>query len=573
MGCGKSLNEDSIANSIKSSDNTSDNTSVGASPSVYKIQAKQQMMPMTLSEIAFSVNGELHTDDCDDSSEDFEERVATSVFTDSRQVRLGSVFVAIAGEHVDGHDYVSMAERYGALVAIVEHLVPGVNIAQIVVKNCVEALGLLAKHNLQLRRQLPEPFTIIGITGSVGKTTTKDMLNALLSTFGETVAPIGSFNNEIGLPLTALKVGSSTRFLIAEMGANHVGEIAGLTLIAPPDIAVVLKVGVAHLGEFGSVERIAQAKSEIVQGLVPGGIAVLNADDQHVKAMDALVDNSHARWFGKNTENGLLEGAREGEYQLYASDVELNTLGKPIFTLNEVNNSEIDEIDKNSNNSKKRVTKVANKVQVRLSIQGEHNVMNALAAANVARYLGMDLFDIAEGLRKVSRISPHRMQLSLVSRKNKNFILIDDSFNANPDSVKAGIDGLCAYERNDKSQPSALFRIAVLGSMLELGQDADELHDSVGEYAAHAPLDAIVAVGSKTDENLDNLASWIYKGARSAWYSESLEVDEAVHLAHSVDEADEIVWKLVADHPSSVVLLKGSHASGLSALADRWTKN
>ena len=573
MGCGKSLNEDSIENSIKSSDNTSDNTSVGASPSVYKIQAKQQMMPMTPSEIASAVNGELYTSDCNNASEDFEESIATSVFTDSRQVRLGSVFVAIAGEHVDGHDYVSMAERYGALVAIVEHLVQGVNIAQIVVKNCVEALGLLAKHNLQLRRQLPEPFTIIGITGSVGKTTTKDMLNALLSTFGETVAPIGSFNNEIGLPLTALKVGSSTRFLIAEMGANHVGEIARLTHIAPPDIAVVLKVGVAHLGEFGSVERIAQAKSEIVQGLVPGGIAVLNADDQHVKAMDALVDNSHARWFGKNTENGLLEGAREGEYQLYASDVELNTLGKPIFTLNEVNNSEIDEINENSNNSKKRVTKVANKVQVRLSIQGEHNVMNALAAANVARYLGMDLSDIAEGLRKVSRISPHRMQLSLVSRKNKNFILIDDSFNANPDSVKAGIDGLCAYERNDKSQPSALFRIAVLGSMLELGKNEYELHTGVGDYAARAPLDAIIAVGSPTDDHLNSLSSWIYDGAHYYLASNKAENDKVLHWVRSIDEADEIVWKLVAEHPSSVVLLKGSHASGLSALADRWTKN
>ena len=557
MSCGKSLNE----NSIKGADNTS----VSIFSKSYGIPTKQQMMPMTPREIASAVNGELHTSDCNNSSADFEECIATSVFTDSRQVRLGSIFVAIAGEHVDGHNFVSAAEKSGAVIAIVEHLVKGTNIAQIVVKNCVEALGLLAKHNLQRRRQLPTPFTIVGITGSVGKTTTKDMLNALLSTFGETVAPVGSFNNEIGLPLTALKVGSSTRFLVAEMGANHVGEIAGLTRIAPPDIAVVLKVGVAHLGEFGSVERIAQAKSEIVQGLVPNGIAVLNADDSHVRAMDALVDNSHARWFGRNTEDGLLEGAREEEYQLYASDVELDALGKPIFTLNEVNNLENSNNLDNSNNC-------VNKVRVHLAIQGEHNVMNALAAANVARYLGMDLSDIAEGLRKVSRISPHRMQLSLVSHDHKNFILIDDSFNANPDSVKAGIDGLCAYERNDKSQPSSLFRIAVLGSMLELGKNECELHSSVGEYAACASVDAIIAVGSKTDEKLDNLASWIYKGARNAWGNKSVEVDEAVHWVHSVEEADAIVWKLVADHPSSVVLLKGSHASGLSVLADRWAK-
>ena len=176
-----------------------------------------------------------------------------------------------------------------------QHVVEGTNLNQIVVNNSIEALGLLAKHNLELRRNLNKPFTIIGITGSVGKTTTKDMLKALLSTLGETVAPVGSFNNNIGLPLTALQVGSNTRFLIAEMGANHVGEIANLTHIAPPDLAIVLKVGVAHLGEFGSVERIAQAKSEIVRGLLPHGIAVLNSDDKRVSAMSCLVENKHVR--------------------------------------------------------------------------------------------------------------------------------------------------------------------------------------------------------------------------------------------------------------------------------------
>lgn len=507
------------------------------------------MMPMNISEIANTVHGEMHEfNSCDT------DLVANSVFSDSRQIRNGSVFVAIVGEHVDGHDYVKNAEKSGAVVAIVEHVVEGTNLNQIVVNNSVEALGLLAKHNLELRRNLNKPFTIIGITGSVGKTTTKDMLKALLSTLDETVAPVGSFNNNIGLPLTALQVGSNTRFLIAEMGANHVGEIANLTHIAPPDLAIVLKVGVAHLGEFGSVERIAQAKSEIVRGLLPHGIAVLNSDDKRVSAMSCLVENKHVRWFGRNAKNGLLELASKDDYQLSASNIKLDSFGKAVFTITERSNS----------------SDLVNHIEVHLAIQGEHNVMNALAAANVARYLGMTLDDIASVLSKVSHISPHRMQLSTVSKNDEKFTLIDDSFNANPDSMKAGIDGLCAYENDSCSASSKPFRIAVLGSMLELGSNEDELHTNIGEYVANSSVDAVVAVGSKTDSDLDKLAHCIAQGARSSWNNKLLSSHEAVYFVHSADEADDIVWKLVAEHPSSVVLLKGSHASGLSVLAEHW---
>ena len=526
---------------------------------ISEAKTQNNMMPMSVFEIASVVNGTVHVSNQNNSSNTKQENItATSVFTDSREIREGSVFVAIAGEHVDGHDYVESAEKSGAVLAIVEHFVKDVYITQIVVKNSVEALGLLAKHNLQRRRELQQPFTIVGITGSVGKTTTKDMLKALLSTLGETVAPVGSFNNEIGLPLTSLKVGPSTRFLVAEMGANHVGEIANLTKIAPPDIAVVLKVGVAHLGEFGSVERIAQAKSEIVQGLVPHGIAVLNADDSRVFAMSNLADKNHVRYFGRNLKNGLLESAPKSEYQLCASCVELDSFGKPTFTLS--------EYEKSSEDS----SEITNKTQVHLAIQGEHNVMNALAAANVARYLGMTLDDIASVLSKVSHISPHRMQLSTVSKDDEKFTLIDDSFNANPDSMKAGIDGLCAYENDSCTASSKPFRIAVLGSMLELGSNEDELHTNIGEYVANSSVDAVVAVGSKTDSDLDKLAHCIAQGARSSWNNKLLSSNDAVYFAHSADEADDIVWKIVAEHPSSVVLLKGSHASGLSVLAEHW---
>lgn len=522
-----------------------------------------EMMPMKVSEIADAVQGVVHVSEqgnnsdnslSNNSSFNGLDATATSACSDSRQVRDGSVFIAIPGEHVDGHDYVCKAQIGGAVAAIVEHVVEDSSLVQIVVEDSVKALGMLAKHNLRRRKDFPQPFTIVGITGSVGKTTTKDMLKVLLSSLGATVAPVGSFNNEIGLPLTALKVGSETRFLIAEMGANHVGEIASLTRIAPPDLAVVLKVGVAHLGEFGSVERIAQAKSEIVRGLVPDGIAVLNADDFRVCAMSNLVQSKHVRWFGKNVQNGVLEEAKKGEYQLFASDIKLDSIGKPIFTLNEIDN----------------LGNCANKTQVHLAIQGEHNVMNTLAAANVARYLGVTLENIADLLSKVSHISPHRMQLSTVENNGSKFTLIDDSFNANPDSMKAGIDGLCAYEHDDSAQSCNLFRIAVLGSMLELGENEDELHTNIGKYAADSNVDAVIAVGSKDGADLYNLAKCIEQGARASWHNKKLTADCAVYCAHNADEADDIVWKLVADHPSSVVLLKGSHASGLSVLAERW---
>lgn len=525
--------------------------------------AHASMMPMTVSEIATAVHSEVHA-----NVQNVEDLIATSVFTDSRQVCDGSVFVAIAGERVDGHDYVQSAEQAGAVAAIVEHVVENVNLAQIVVNDSVEALGLVAKHNLERRRELKQPFTIIGITGSVGKTTTKDMLHALLNILGSTVAPVGSFNNNIGLPLTALQVGSNTRFLIAEMGANHVGEIENLTHIAPPDLAVVLKVGVAHLGEFGSVERIAQAKSEIVKGLVPTGIVVLNSDDSHVSAMSNLVNDGRVRWFGRNLQNGLFASARKGEYQLSASNISLDSIGRPVFTLTENAN---EYAYANSSDCE-------NAVQVHLAIQGEHNVMNALAAANVARYLGMSLQNIAAELAKVSHISPHRMQLSTVAKNGKSFTLIDDSFNANPDSMKAGIDGLCAYENaanavnTENAEPNNLFRIAVLGSMLELGGNEDDLHTNIGEYAANSTVDAVIAVGSESDSQLDLLAECIAKGAENAWKNKQLPTESAVHLVHSANEADLLVWKLVAEHPSSVVLLKGSHASGLSVLAENWAK-
>ena len=485
------------------------------------------MMPMSLEEIAQAVQGRLIA-----GTATVNVPVATSAFTDSRQIVEGSVFVAIAGERVDGHDYVPHVGAQGAVAAIVDHEIADAGVPQIVVEDTVLALGALAKHNIERRRALGTPFTVVGITGSVGKTTTKDLMKALLSHMGPTVAPVGSFNNEIGLPLTSLKVNAETRFLVAEMGANHVGEIANLTSLVPPDIAVVLKVGVAHLGEFGSAERIAQAKSEIIHGLVPGGLSVLNANDEHVAAMSAFAPGD-VMWFGLPNGDG-------GNPAITAQHVRCDELDHPSFTL------------ENGDGEHAEVT---------LGICGQHNVMNALAAASVAMRLGMSIGEVASALSDVTAISPHRMAVSTVNKQETSFTLIDDSFNANPDSMKAGLDGLLRWKAGSESQP---FRIAVLGAMLELGPDEKDLHVGIGRYALEGGVDALLTVGSAADASLDALAGAMADGA-------SLAGDAShVYWVHDIDEADCLVTRLAVEHPGAVVLLKGSHASGLSALAERW---
>ena len=464
-------------------------------------------------------------------------QVTGPVVVDSRQVSAGGLFAAIDGEHVDGHDYLRAAAEAGAVAALVSRAVPDAPIPALHVPDVPAALGALAREVLSRLRERTG-LQVVAITGSVGKTTTKDMLAALLGSMGETVAPVGSFNNEIGLPLTALKVGPDTRYLVAEMGANHVGEIARLTTIAPPDIAVVLKVGVAHLGEFGSVERIVQAKSEIVRGLADGGVAILNADDERVASMSAQAPGE-VLWFGVQDERALASGCS-------ARDIGTDALDRPRFTLS---------------------TPDGAATAVRLGICGRHNVMNALAAASVAFRLGMPPARIGEVLEGLTRISPHRMAVSTVERSGASFTLIDDSFNANPDSMRAGLDGLMAWGAGEQTAP---YRVAVLGAMLELGANDLELHRGVGEYAARCGVDAVVAVGGTADAHLDALAEAVAQGAKRA-QTGTTPAHPSIDWVHDADQADAAVVRLAREHGNAVVLLKGSHVSGLSTLAERWT--
>lgn len=497
-------------------------------------------MPMTLEEVVEYVHGRLV--EAGSGREPDRRSVRMRVVTDSRQAGADGLFVAIKGEHADGHDYVPGLGAKGCRAALIDHLVPGADLPQILVDDTVAALGLLARANTDLRRKAPGPFTVIGITGSVGKTTTKDLLASLLAQLGPVVAPVGSFNNEIGLPLTALEVGPDTRYLVAEMGASHVGEIANLTRMVPPDVALVLKVGVAHLGEFGSVERIAQAKSEIVQGLVPGGTAVLNADDSRVAAMADLAPGPVLR-FGMADQGGGRDRDLDGSARYLDSD----GLDRPAFEL---------------------CLRGQQPVRLRLGIPGRHNVMNALAAATAAHALGLDAGRIADELGRQRRISPHRMALSSVRLPDASFTLIDDSFNANPDSVRAGLDALAAWKGSD----GPIYRIAVLGVMLELGAQGEQLHQDIGAYCRRQGIDALVAVGCR-DRQMDSLVQALVRGAGGpSDPSEDQPESMRVLFAQDADQADQMVRRLCAKHwgQQNLVLLKGSHMSGLSDLADRW---
>ncbi|MEU5045570.1 UDP-N-acetylmuramoyl-tripeptide--D-alanyl-D-alanine ligase [Streptomyces griseorubiginosus] len=392
------------------------------------------MIPLGLGEIAEIVGGK--------AAGDTFVNVTAPAVLDSRRAEPGGLFVAFAGEHADGHDYVEQAGRAGAVAVLGSRPTP---LPTVVVEDVRSALQTLAAHVVD---RLRDGLTVVGVTGSQGKTGTKDLLGAALSAAGPTVATIGSLNNELGVPLTMLRTRADTRFLVLEMGARHVGDIAALTGLVAPDIGVVLHVGVAHLGAFGSRAAIARAKGELLEGLAPGGTAVLNADDPRVAAMRALTDGPVST-FG-----------RAAHADVRALDLVLDRYGRPSCTLR---------------------TRTAS-AQVRLPHIGAHQVSNASAAVAAALAAGVPL-DVAAAALETAPLSPWRMEPRDLAC---GATLLNDSYNANPDSARAALDALAAVEGGR--------RIAVLGEMLELGDDSDAEHRAVGAYAA-ARADVVAVVG------------------------------------------------------------------------------
>jgi UDP-N-acetylmuramoyl-tripeptide--D-alanyl-D-alanine ligase len=452
------------------------------------------VIPLSLAQVARITGGQLHAE-------------ATSVVTgevviDSRRAGPGGLFAAVAGERSDGHDFAADAVAAGAVAVLATRPVP---VPSVLVADVPAALAALAR---QVADALPAA-RVAGITGSSGKTSTKDLTAQLTERLGPTIAPAGSFNNELGLPLTVLRADSSTRFLVLELSARGPGHIAYLCGIAPPRYGAVLNVGHAHAGEFGGLDQVARAKGELVEALPADGAAILNADDPRVAAMAARTA-ARVVTFGVETPRASVR----------AADVRLDELGRPSFTLLTPDGS----------------------APVTLRLHGAHNVPNALAAAALARELGLGLADTADALCTAVARSRWRME---VHRRADGVTVINDAYNANPESVRAALEALRHLAAGGRG-------FAVLGHMAELGDTSQASHEAVGEFAARAELAGLIAVGPEAEPLL--------AGARRvpSWTGEALAMPDAAAAFDAVSNQLK---------PGDVVLVKASRAAHLEGLA------
>ncbi|MDH6139143.1 MULTISPECIES: UDP-N-acetylmuramoyl-tripeptide--D-alanyl-D-alanine ligase [Kitasatospora] len=459
------------------------------------------MIALTLAELAAVTGGELS------EVADPQARVTGPVVIDSRKVETGSLFAAFRGEQVDGHDYAERAVAAGAVAVLAER---PVGVPAVVVPDAQRALGLIGRAVVERAKGA----RLVALTGSAGKTSTKDLIAQLLVRLGPTVATEGSLNNELGFPLTATRAEEDTRHLVLEMGARHKGDIAYLCELARPSIGLVLNVGSAHLGEFGSKEGIAQAKGELVESLPADGTAVLNADDPLVRAM---ADRTRAKvvLFGESPKADVR-----------AQDVRLDSTGRPSFTL----------------------TTPAGSAPVRLRLYGEHHVSNALAAAAVAMELGLSVDDTAAALGEAGALSRWRMEV--VDRAD-GVTVVNDAYNANPESMRAALRALATMGGRG---PERRRTWAVLGEMRELGEESLDEHDAIGRLAVRLDVTKLVAVGGRE-------AACMELGARNegSWGEESVLVSDA-------DAAVELLRDQL--RPGDVVLVKASRSVGLERVAE-----
>ena len=457
------------------------------------------MIPLTLAQIAEITGGELRGDPA--------AVVTGEVVIDSRRAGPGGLFAAVAGEHADGHDFASAAVAAGAVAVLATRPVP---VPSVLVGDVPAALAALAKFAIDA---LPA-VAIAGITGSSGKTTTKDVAAQLVERLGPTIAPAGSFNNEFGHPLTVLRADAATRYLVLELSARGPGHIAYLCRVAPPRYGVVLNVGHAHAGEFGGLDQVARAKGELVEALPADGAAILNADDSRVLAMAARTA-ARVVTFGVDDRNAQIRSA-----EIRAADVRLDDLGRPSFTL----------------------LTPEGQAGVTLRLHGAHNVPDAVAAAALARELGLGLADIADGLCAAVARSRWRME---VRHREDGVAVINDAYNANPESVRAALQALRHLAQDGRG-------FAILGHMAELGDTSRASHEDIGEFAAQSELAGLIAVGEE--------AVPILAGARRvrSWTGEALAVPDGTAALDAL--ANQL-------KPGDVVLVKASRAAHLESVA------
>jgi UDP-N-acetylmuramoyl-tripeptide--D-alanyl-D-alanine ligase len=465
------------------------------------------VIALTLGEVAEATGGRL------DGGADPAAPVSGQVTLDSRAAGPGDLFVALAGERVDGHDFAAGAVAAGAVAVLAAR---PVGVPAVLVDDPVAALGRLAA---AVRERLTG-LTVVGITGSVGKTSTKDLIAAVLSVAGATVATQGSFNNEIGLPLTVLRADERTRFLVVEMGARGSGHIGYLSGITKPTIGVVTNIGTAHLGVFGTKQETARAKGELVEALPASGLAVLNADDPLVAAM---ADRTRARVVltgdrieAAERQAGPASGPVEGA-TVRAESVRLDEAARASFTL---------------------ITP-AGPAPVTLAVHGEHQVANALAAAAVGLEAGLTPAEVAQALSAAGPASHWRME---VRRRADGLVVVNDAYNANPNSVAAALHALAAMAAHE--------RWAVLGEMQELGSRSAEEHRAIGRLVAELKLSGLVTIG---------------EGALPI--AEGVGADGPVRVLSATDVDSGLALVQQNVRGTDVVLIKASRALGLERLA------
>jgi UDP-N-acetylmuramoyl-tripeptide--D-alanyl-D-alanine ligase len=464
------------------------------------------MTPMTLADLAGITGGRVHDGDPG-------LLVTGPAFLDSRTPEPGGLFVAFAGERVDGHDY-AVAAVDGGAAAVLGSRPTGR--PTVVVDDTRAALQELSRVVLErLRRETPGP-TVVALTGSQGKTSTKDLLARVLADHAPTVATHGSFNNELGLPITVLRATRETRFLVLEMGARGIGHLRDLCRLARPDISLVLNVGKAHLGEFGTRENIALAKGELVEALPDDGTAVLNLDDPLVAAMAGRT-RARVTGFGQADDAELRYG-----------DITVDDLGRPTFVLQHHDRTE----------------------RVAMQLLGRHQAVNAAAAAATALATGVGLDDVASSLRNVTSLSPMRMELH---ERSDGLVLVNDAYNANPDSMRAALETLAGMGGR-----SGRRTVAVLGEMRELGGDSAAEHADVGRLARRLGIDLVVTVGEE--------ARAVDVGFREAANGPGADTPRESRWLGTLDEA--LPWLRHNVSGSDLLLVKASRGARLERVAD-----
>ena len=462
------------------------------------------MIPIKVKDIAGAVKGRILSGD--------PETTISSISLDSRSLKSGDFFIPIRGEHFDGHRFIPAAIAAGAAGFFTDSVdeaatgkLPDKNVVVVEVEDSGRAFNELAglvRSRLKAR--------VIGITGSTGKTTTKDILAALTGESFNTLASEKNYNNEIGTPLTLTKAKPETEVLIVEMGMRGLGQIASLAGLARPEIGIVTNVGLTHLGPLGSKENIAAAKAELIEALPASGYAILNADDEWTPLLR------------RKTRAGVVTFGLSAGVDFGADDITLDESARPRWRL---------------------LTSGRPGPVVQLNIPGRHNIVNALAAIAAATLIGVDIETIAGGL---GRVRLPEMRLT-IARSQAGATIINDAYNANPASMAGALDTLVNVKPDAR-------HIAVLGQMSELGEESFGAHKELGRLAAGLGVDRLVAVGASAQAT-----------ARSALAAGMAKA--AVTWAPTNEAASSLLKDLV--DPGDVVLVKGSRVAGMESIADR----